>query len=371
LQAAVSSLKSKLKKTHFLIIICCVLVTFPATVEAQNSPNATEQPMTAAILAHEMTESEAQILSANHFTVEADVNFDPSSNWTAIYNIAKKYNIPLIGKIDHITVNDNFTLQDWNQSVQKAVNDYGDVTRVWEIWNEPTFPMNWKGYFNGSASTYTDMLKAAWQIIHTSQPDATVIAFGGLHLFSSIDPYWYDTWVMRGQQFALNVTALGGMDFCDAIGLHAYPWGLNYSGLVENLFINSLNSYRQITGGKDVWITETGQTSGQYGRNQTDKATYLNQTFAFFGSLGVKGYVWYELNDDNGRVAAEGSFGLFDVDGAATPAWNVYSNIAYTQYVIPETSPTLVLALSVIVVTVGMAMKRKSCGYSKIEIAKH
>lgn len=350
--------------------MCCVLAVFPATVKAQNStPITMGQPMVAAILAHEMTEVEAQILTANHFTVEADVNFDPSSNWTVIYNLAKKYNIPLIGKIDHVTMNDNFTMQDWNQSVQNAVNDYGDMTRVWEIWNEPTFPMNWKGYFNGSASTYTDMLKAACQIIHNSQPDATVIAFGGLHLYSSSDPYWYDTWVMRGLQFANNVTALGGMDYCDAIGLHAYPWGLNYSGLVENLFINSLNSYRQITGTKDVWITETGQTSEQYGRNQTAKATYLDQTFALFGNLSVKGYVWYELNDDNGRVAVDGSFGLFDVNGSATPAFDVYCSLANTQFVIPEASPTLVLALGVTVVTVGVVLKRNRNADSKTKNA--
>lgn len=359
LQAAVDGLNPKLKITS-LLIMCCVLAIFPATTKGQDkTPIATEQSMVPAILAHEITESQAQILSVNHFTVEADVNFDPTSNWTAIYNLAKKYNIPLIGKIDHVTMTDNFTLQDWNQTVQTAVHNYSDTTKIWEIWNEPTNPMNWKGYFNGSASTYTNMLKAAYQIIHISQPDATVIAFGGLHIYSSIDPYWYDTWTMRGLQFASNVTTLSGMDYCDAVGLHAYPWGLNYSRLVENLFINSLNSYRQITNNKDVWITETGQTSDQYGRNQTDKASYLNQSFTLFGSLGVKGYVWYELNDDNGRVAAEGSFGLFNANGAATPALDTYLNLANTQYVIPEVSSTLVLALSVAVVTGGLALRRK------------
>jgi len=348
------------KITRLILVLCCVLAVFPSVVKAQNSTlNVSNPSMVPAILAHEMTESEAQIISANHFTVEADVNSDPFSNWTAIYNLAKKYNIPLTGKIDQITMNDNFTMQDWNQTVQKAVNNYGDITKIWEIWNEPTFEKNWKGYFNGSASTYTDLLKAAYQIIHSAQPDATIIAFGGLHLYSSIDPYWYDTWVMRGLQFAKNVTALGGMDYCDAIGLHAYPWGANYTSFIQSQFVNSLNNYRQITG-KTVWITETGQTSGEFGRNQTDKAIYLNQTFALFNSLGVKGYVWYELNDDYGRVAAEGSFGLFDVDVTETPAWDAYSNLANTQFVIPEVSPTLFLVLGVTIVTLGLVLKRKS-----------
>ena len=85
--------------------------------------------MVNAVLAHELTDSQARLLSENGFAVQADVNFDPHSNWATIYNLAKKYNLTLIGKIDYITVKDNFTLQDWNQTVQRAVNDYGDIVQ--------------------------------------------------------------------------------------------------------------------------------------------------------------------------------------------------------------------------------------------------
>jgi hypothetical protein len=85
----------------------------------------------------------------------------------------------------------------------------------------------------------------------------------------------------------------------------------------------------------------------------------LRKNFRALDNFGVKGYVWYELNDGNGRVGAEGSFGLFDVNGAATPALDAYLSLANTQYVIPEASPTLFLALSVTAVTMGLVLKRK------------
>jgi len=98
--------------------------------------------MKSGVLAHEMNESLAKILSANGFSVEADVEFNnPGSNWQNIYELSKKYNLQLIGKLDHVTMNGSIntpSLQDWNRTIQTALNDYKDVVKIWEIWNEPT-----------------------------------------------------------------------------------------------------------------------------------------------------------------------------------------------------------------------------------------
>jgi hypothetical protein len=320
-------LKFKWKILGVALVSCCVLAAFIAVTRPQEAPEKViYPPMVNAVLAHELTDLQAQLLAANGFAVEADVNFDPSSNWATIYDLSRKYNLTLIGKIDYITVPDNFTLQDWTQTVQRAVTNYGDIVHVWEIWNEPTYPEYFKGYYNGSVSTYYEMLKAAYQTIHASGSNVTVIGFGGLQLYSSFQPNPFNTWADIGLRFARNVTALGGMDYCDVIGLHGYPWGENYTSYTQKQFVNAINDYRQITN-KDVWVTETGQTCGEYGRNQTDKAAYLNHTYKLFHSLGVRGYVWYELNDDLGRVAGEGSFGLFDINGTATEAFDMYVKV--------------------------------------------
>ena len=195
----VIELKSGWRLFGFVFLICCILVAFIVVSWSHgNEKKALVPKMVNAVLAHELTDPEAELLSNNGFAVEADVNFDPASNWTVIYDLSKKYNLTLIGKIDYLSVNDNFTLRDWNQTVQQAVSDYGDIVQIWEIWNEPILPANFKGYFNGSASTYTDLLKVAYQTIHSSSPGATVIGFGGLQLYSSVDPDPFNTWVLQG-----------------------------------------------------------------------------------------------------------------------------------------------------------------------------
>jgi hypothetical protein len=293
-------------------------------------------PMQSFVLAHEMNESQAEALSLYGLSLEADVRIDePNSQWQTIYQLSKEYNIPLIGKLDSVTMSgqDNFTLQDWNNTVQKAVSDNKDVVKVWEIWNEPVYPLNYYGYFNGSASSYVKMLQVAYQIIKSESPESVVIGFGGLYLYSGLAP-----WAMLGFAFARQVVSLGGMNYCDAIGLHAYPWG-NYSTQVQNEFMKSVVVYREICG-KDIWVTEIGQTSGTEGRGQLEQAEFLNETFTLLKTQNVGGYVWYELNDDEGRVKAEGSFGLFDLNSKTTMAFSTYVSLTNNSTILPPPSPT-------------------------------
>jgi hypothetical protein len=103
----------------------------------------------------------------------------------------------------------------------------------------------------------------------------------GLPLFSGEESYLSDSLV-----FAQEVVNLGGMNFCDAISLHAYPWG-HYNGTVQTAYNTSLSLYRQMTGGKEVWITETGQKSAPDSASvftPQEQADYLNASYSFFES---------------------------------------------------------------------------------------
>ncbi|MCW4004012.1 MAG: glycosyl hydrolase [Candidatus Bathyarchaeota archaeon] len=289
-------------------------------------------PMINGILAHEMSETQAATIAADGFTILADVEInDPNSNWQNIYQLSKKYNIPLIGKLLHRTMNfnDSFTLQDWNQTVKTAVEQYGDIVKTWEIWNEPTDAQYWLGYFDGTATTYSEMLKAAYMIIKSASPESTVIAFGGLHLYSGNEPL-----VEQGFDFAKQVVSLGGMDYCDAISLHAYPWGA-YSARAQRAFINSIVTYREITG-KDVWITEIGQQSFYLDLFEPEQVNFLNQSFTLLSTQNVKAYTWYELND-----RGSDTFGLFDINANPKKAYTTYVNLANpTQTPNPTPTPT-------------------------------
>jgi hypothetical protein len=330
--------KIPLKLTGFLILL---LIT-PLFVVQTVSSNTQEAKavMISGVLAHEMNASQAQFLVEHGIWVEADVEINKTEgNWANIYNLTRQYNLSLIGKLCHVTMdwNTSFTLQDWNQTVQEATMAYGDAVKVWEIWNEPTSSNFYCGYYDGNTSKYTEMLKAAYQIIKTQSPNSTVIGLGGLHMYSG-----NETFVENSTQFAREVAAMDGMNYCDAVSLHAYPWGNSDNTAVATAFNNSLNAYRNITGNKEVWITEVGQHSNTWNFTPADQDNFLKQTFNFFSSQNSTAYIWYELND-NGRIENDQltTFGLYDNCSNPKPARDTL--IALTANLtspIPSPTPT-------------------------------
>ncbi len=275
----------------------------------------TKYPMKHGVLAHEMTDAQAQSLASNGFQLIADVEINNSnSNWQNIYQLSKGYNITLVGKLLPRTMNFNnsSTLQDWNQTVTTAVAQYGDVVKTWEIWNEPTSNGSYLGYYDGNASKYTEMLQIAHRIIKSAQPEATILGLGGLHLYSGDESI-----AGQGLNFTMEVVSLGGMDYCDAVSLHAYPWGA-YSNRAERAFIDSIVKFREITG-KDIWITEIGQQTRGTDFNESEQAYFLNQSYILLSSQNVKAYTWYELNDRGNET-----FGLYDTNSNPKTAYTTY-----------------------------------------------
>jgi hypothetical protein len=110
--------------------------------------------MVSGVLAHDMSAAEAQLLANSNIDwVSCDVTFNPSdiSEWGQIYSLAQQYHLSLMGILDQHLMNysNTFTLNDWSNAVTQAVNDFGSVVKTWEIWNEPNYPGNALGYFNG------------------------------------------------------------------------------------------------------------------------------------------------------------------------------------------------------------------------------
>jgi hypothetical protein len=302
-----------------------------SSVIAQNtqakSPQDTSPAMISGVDAHQLTAAQASVLSSNGINwIRCDVSFNQSEcNWISIYQLALEYNLNLIGILDPYTMNFNnsFTLSDWQQTAQTAVTDFGSKVSAWEIWNEPYLNTSWCGYYQGTAQQYVDLMRTAYQIIKAAYPYATVLGLGGMQLYSSTDgPSPGITWVQQSINFTQQVVSLGGMNYCDAISLHAYPWG-DYSTNAENAYVSSIAEYRAITG-KDVWITETGQESVGTGNWSTpqEQSAYLSASYPLLHSQGVKAYIWYELQDN--YTFNNSTFGLYDVNGTAKPALETY-----------------------------------------------
>lgn len=305
--------------TGFLIVLLAVPAISQMSMGTQGGvADEPEDAMVSGVLAHDMNESQATLLSKNGFYVEADVELGENSSWQTIYKLCKQYNISLIGKFLHNTMNGSKSTPDsaeWAQTIQTAVTNYGDIVKYWEIWNEPTDSDN---FFNGTASEYTEMLRIANQTIKSISPDAVVIGLGGLHLNSGSEG-----WVEKGFDFARNVTALGGMEYCDAISLHAYPWA-NYTAQVGDTMVQSLAEYRNITHNEPIWITETGQHSSTKGFDEKDQAGFLYNSYKLMKNQNVSAFIWYELGETADNLSKNDSFGLFDVNSNPKPAFQTY-----------------------------------------------
>ena len=96
--------------------------------------------------------------------------------------------------------------------------------------------------------------------------------------------------------WASQVVQLGGMNYCDAVAVHAYPYGMYFSFLAGATFTNYMQQYSQLCG-KPVWVTEVGQesSSSTWAATQDQQASFLNQSYNLLRSAGAKAYFWYQL----------------------------------------------------------------------------
>jgi hypothetical protein len=80
-----------------------------------------------------------------------------------------------------------------------------------------------------------------------------------------------------------------------------------------------------------IWISEVGWASGGEPSGltvgPTRQADYLAQTFELASEdrdrLGLRGVIWYSLNDTPGPLWP-GHCGLFTLDGTAKPSWETF-----------------------------------------------
>lgn len=116
---------------------------------------------------------------------------------------------------------------------------------------------------------------------------------------------------------------------CDWLGFDGYPyWQTTDSNDVSNgkaLFVESYEKVVAVSGGKDVWVTETGwavtDTKGGEGDAKADAAdakTYWDDVGCdyLFGNINT---YWYMLND----FSSSPSFGVSNSDSNTTPLYNL------------------------------------------------
>ncbi len=220
-----------------------------------------------------------------------------------------------VGILDYVTVGAktspygctagcNWSLNDWNASVENAIALYPEV-HVWEIWNEPQFPEWQSGFENGSAYNYYLMLKSAYLRIKSHNSSDTVLCFGGDNIYTGGQGPSYSDYA-----WAQKVWGYGAMNYCDAVSLHAYtsftflmadrPDGSNQT--MGSIYNETLAAYENMTG-KPIWITEVGIPSNNGNGTPVNlndsiakQSEFLNQTYSLLLSKPyVKGIFWFNL----------------------------------------------------------------------------
>ncbi len=212
----------------------------------------------------------------------------------------------------------NWTLGDWNKSVLNAAIEYPEISE-WEIYNEPLVGKFMSGYENGNATHYFMMIRSAYRIIKSKDPNATVVCFGGAQLY----PIQY---VQYEYQFYAKAWADGASKYCDAISVHAYSlpyYDLNQAtpaGMtVAEEYNYSLGLYENLTG-KPVWVTETGiPSNGQPGLSDAAQASFLRQDIILLSSHPyVTRIYWFNIQGSGNGL----DYGLLNsTTSVPKPAW--------------------------------------------------
>lgn len=249
----------------------------------------------------------------------------------------KQFGARYLGILDYettagIVANGTWNLSSWNESVLDALREYPEIS-AWEIWNEPLVPQFQTGYMNGSAYNYYQMIKNAYELIKSKEPNATVVCFGGAPIANYYAFEWY-----------AQVWSYGASNYCDAVSLHAYADGATLLNRSNNslYWTEGLSAYWNLTR-KPIWITETGIPAHSYAYpsmyNQQVQNTFLIQDIRFFNNFSyVKSVYWYDLWGLSDGAQGN-NFGLLNLSepylGKPNQAWNsfllIYNNSASTR----------------------------------------
>lgn len=270
-------------------------------------------------------------LGSGIYYYRTDASLNPNTVNTINYYISKGAHF--LGILDYDTIGAkasqngceadcNWTLSDWNASVENALAAYPNIT-AWEIWNEPTIKNFISGYENATPYNYYELIRSAATIIRAREPNATIVCFGGANLFP-LGEYTYEWYA--------EVWSYGASKYCNVISLHAYSlftYLLNqtpptYNQTVGEQWGSLIQQYENLTN-KPIWITEVGIPSTPWSAYVTltpqIQQEFMNQSFTLFASYPyVKRIYWFNLMDSS----TSPTFGILNSSGEQKPSFGTF-----------------------------------------------
>ncbi|MCB0324867.1 MAG: hypothetical protein KDD69_14890 [Bdellovibrionales bacterium] len=217
---------------------------------------------------------------------------------------------------------------DWYAAfIEEILVRYGDSLDTLELWNEPNNRLKWDfERYDPQWEKFGRMVRLAAERARAMKA-RTVL--GGI---VPVDPAWLHLMQSYGVLAAVDVVAIHGfpgMWWSDAPN---WDWHRDWHGWEEKV-----NKAQRATGGKEVWITETGfatwNMSGECPGLWEQQSAMLEQAVR----APVERVYWYSLFDlDPARAAIEGfhvdeneyHLGLLTFDGQRKPAYDMFKSIA-------------------------------------------
>ncbi|MEA4936039.1 MAG: hypothetical protein VB102_05270 [Paludibacter sp.] len=246
----------------------------------------------------------------------------------------------------------NGDFEGWKKSVEDAVKRYGKKGSFWK--EHPEYKYNPVKYYEILGETnidsyipplgvdpvehYYKYLKAAYEIIKSLDPSASVIAFGtsggnignwmGMSYYSYFDYEYKPGKTMKFYgwlRFIEEVNKLGGYKYYDGIGLDNYsqPYAPDYKGnVVKALLVLREEMKKYGVEDKVIWFSEVGYPmryrDSKYEYNDQKQAEFTLRLYGLAASHGVEHIQSFHVVDfsqDGDDASMWRIFGFFDNNG--------------------------------------------------------
>jgi hypothetical protein len=294
--------------------------------------------------------------------VELESGRDSWIKYDRIVNLAEQYGLKVIFRIDTspewarpIGVAKLETpprdADDYAEFARKVAERYEGRVRHFQIWNEPNIPFEW-GDREPSPAEYTNLLRAAYRAIKSTNPDAVVIS-------AAMAPTTeYSEKGINELIFLQRMYEAGAKEYFDVLGANAY--GLRSGPDDRRLAVDRDVNFsrpqllRQVMvrngdAAKPIWASEVGWNSAPpdhpgaplFGRVDRDlQARYTVRAYERAQEewpwMGVMALWHFRLVAPEGRLLPQFFFNAVDDDFTPEPLYLAMRDLALSPRPVPR-----------------------------------
>jgi hypothetical protein len=267
---------------------------------------------------------------------------EPAKNkyvWTKMdnaINIARSFGLNVLLILEHPNPSWSHTAADYGNWAQQVAMRYGPLgtSQVdhFEIWNEPNLSSFW---YPIRATAYTEYLKAAYTSIKAIHPSSVVLTAGLAGAVGDDVAGKIGGRTTSPTTYFQGIVDNGGLDFCDAIGLHPYSSdyfdpqepAIGNRTFLNYEFIRDLKNSEGFTT-MPIWWTEWGFDDK---RNTVDEVlAWVPEQFTIYQNYVAAGdhlgpFFWYNFKNSSNSGSANSSYGAVTFDGVKKAVWSIIS----------------------------------------------